>query len=145
MYFTAVEASVRSLTLRELAASFSLLLVCAGAAAQAPDKPGPMQSGGHAAEAPAEQHAAGAQSGAGASPATKFDVDQLFASTCGWCHSKGGREAGKGPQLMGTQLTDSEIISRIRNGKPGQMPAFGSAFNDEQLKAIVSYIRELKP
>src|SRR5207247_10477127 len=78
-------------------------------------------------------------------PAPGFDVNQLFASTCGWCHLKGGREAGKGPKLAGTQLPDSEIIARIRNGKPGQMPAFGSAFNDAQLKAIVDYIRELKP
>ncbi len=46
---------------------------------------------------------------------------------------------------MDTPRTDSEIIARIRSGKPGQMPAFGSAFTDEQLNAIVAYIRELKP
>jgi mono/diheme cytochrome c family protein len=45
--------------------------------------------------------------------------------------------------LMGTALSDAEIISRIRNGKTGQMPAF--AFTDEQLGAIVAYIRALKP
>ena len=42
-------------------------------------------------------------------------------------------------------LTDAEIVNRIRNGKTGAMPAFGSAFNDEQVKAIVKYIRDLKP
>jgi mono/diheme cytochrome c family protein len=46
---------------------------------------------------------------------------------------------------MGTEKTDAEIVSRIRNGKPGQMPAFGSTFNDDQLKAIIAYIRGLKP
>jgi mono/diheme cytochrome c family protein len=71
-----------------------------------------------------------------------FDVNKLFAGSCGWCHSKGGREAGKGPMLMGTELTDAQIISRIRNGKAGQMPAF--AFTEEQLRAIVAYIRDLK-
>jgi len=108
------------------------------------DKPGPMQSGRHTpgtndnpSTAPASPSATG--------PASDFDVNQLFASTCGWCHLKGGREAGKGPKLADTQLADGEIIARIRNGKPGQMPAFGSAFNDEQLKAIVGYIRDLKP
>ena len=108
------------------------------------DKPGPMQSGRHTpgtndnpSTAPASPSATG--------PASGFDVNQLFASTCGWCHLKGGREAGKGPKLADTQLADGEIIARIRNGKPGQMPAFGSAFNDEQLKAIVGYIRGLKP
>jgi mono/diheme cytochrome c family protein len=72
-----------------------------------------------------------------------FDVNKLFAGSCGWCHSKGGREAGKGPMLMGTALTDAEIISRIRNGKTGQMPAF--SFTDEQLRSIAAYIRALKP
>jgi len=72
-----------------------------------------------------------------------IDVNKLFAGSCGWCHSKGGREAGKGPRLMGTESTDAQIISRIRSGKAGQMPAF--AFTDEQLQAIVAYIRALKP
>jgi mono/diheme cytochrome c family protein len=74
-----------------------------------------------------------------------FDVHQLFANTCGWCHSHAGREAGKGPQLMGTTITDEQIVYRIKNGKQGAMPAFGESFSDAQLKAIVKYIRELKP
>src|SRR5262245_14328063 len=123
-------------SLERLTMALSLLLVSAGVWAQAPDKPGGMQSGQHASSTAADKGAAGAAG---------FDVNSLFAGSCGWCHLKGGREAGKGPQLMNTQLTDAEIISRIRNGKPGQMPAFGPTFTDEQLKAIVAYIRELKP
>ena len=46
---------------------------------------------------------------------------------------------------MDTPLTDAEIIARIRAGKIGSMPAFGSTFNDAQLAAIVAYVRELKP
>jgi mono/diheme cytochrome c family protein len=76
--------------------------------------------------------------------ASDFDVNKLFANTCGWCHSDGGRVAGKGPQLMGTTLTDAEIIHRIKVGKPGAMPAFGSQFSDGELQAIVRYIRALK-
>jgi mono/diheme cytochrome c family protein len=74
-----------------------------------------------------------------------FDVHQLFANTCGWCHSNGGRAPGKGPQLMGTSLTDEQIAYRIRHGKPGAMPAFGSTFDDAQIAAIIAYIRALKP
>ena len=81
--------------------------------------------------------------GTDAAPEAGFDVNKLFAGSCGWCHSKGGREAGKGPQLMGTELSDAQIVSRVRGGKPGQMPAF--AFTDAQLQAIVAYIRALKP
>lgn len=73
-----------------------------------------------------------------------FDVEKLFAGTCGWCHSNAGRTAGKGPQLMGTTLTDAEIIHRIKVGKTGAMPAFGSAFTDDQMQAIVKYIRALR-
>jgi mono/diheme cytochrome c family protein len=74
-----------------------------------------------------------------------MDVNQLFATTCGWCHLKGGRENGKGPKLMGTTLSDAEIISKIKRGKTGEMPAFASTFTEQQLRAIVTYIRELKP
>ena len=74
-----------------------------------------------------------------------FDVANLFANTCGWCHFDGGRKPGKGPQLMGTSLTDAEIITRIKTGKTGAMPAFGSQFTEPQITAIVAYIRALKP
>ena len=74
-----------------------------------------------------------------------FDVEKLFAGTCGWCHSNAGRTAGRCPQLMGTAMTDGEIVSRITVGKPGAMPAFGSAFSSEEMRAIVAYIRGLKP
>jgi mono/diheme cytochrome c family protein len=94
--------------------------------------------------APGSTASGSAQPGPGA-PAAALDVNQLFAASCGWCHSKGGREAGKGPQLMGTTSSDQELAARIKLGKPGQMPAFASAFNDEQVRAIVLYIRELKP
>ena len=128
---------------RLCAAALCMLSLCAKVCAQTPDTPGPMQSGPHAADLAEKGRSAAAQPNG--TPAASFDVNQLFATTCGWCHFKGGREAGKGPKLEGTQLTDTEIVTRIRNGKPGQMPAFGSTFNDEQLQAIIAYIRSLKP
>jgi mono/diheme cytochrome c family protein len=70
--------------------------------------------------------------------------DRLFASTCGFCHSD-GRAAGRGPQLMDTKRDDDFIRNRIKNGKPGAMPAFGSTFTDAQIDQIIKYIRELKP
>ena len=82
---------------------------------------------------------------ASAPSAESFDVKSLFASTCGFCHSDGGREAGKGPQLMNTQRDDDYIRARIATGKPGAMPAFGEIFDADQIEAIVKYIRGLKP
>ena len=114
--------------------------VWAAAAVQAQSpRPGPMQSGQHASQPAATAPAAAAS----ADP--NFDPKQMFATVCGWCHSSGGREAGKGPKLMDSTLTDGELIYRIKNGKTGQMPAFASSLNDQQLAAMVQYIRNLKP
>jgi mono/diheme cytochrome c family protein len=74
-----------------------------------------------------------------------LDVHELFASTCGWCHSDGGRAAGKGPQLMNSARSDDFMRNRIKTGKEGAMPAFGQVFDDAQIDAIVKYIRGLKP
>jgi mono/diheme cytochrome c family protein len=74
-----------------------------------------------------------------------LDVDQLFAATCGWCHSDGGRAAGRGPQLMASPKSDDFLRDRIKHGKTGAMPAYDSAFSDAQIDAMVKYIRSLKP
>jgi mono/diheme cytochrome c family protein len=119
--------------------AFSILaLACACPIALAQ---GPMSSGykPNAAATPEQAPPANAKDAKG-----PLDVNKLFASTCGWCHSNGGRSPGKGPQLMGTTLTDAEIANRIKNGKPGQMPAFAGTFSDDDIKAIIRYIRELK-
>src|SRR5689334_16375532 len=72
--------------------------------------------------------------------ATSSDIDgqQLFATTCGWCHANGGRTAGKGPKLAGTKRSDAFITNRIKNGKEGAMPAFGGTFDDNQIKEIIT-------
>jgi mono/diheme cytochrome c family protein len=89
------------------------------------------------AAAPAPLLAQGAPDESSAGAAT------LFATSCGWCHSEGGREAGKGPKLAGTQRSDPFIVDRIKHGKPGQMPGFAASLNDEQIAALVGYIRSL--
>jgi mono/diheme cytochrome c family protein len=124
---------------RAACAAFLLLTaICVGSASALAQ--GPMSSN----PAPAPPSPATPPSADGKSAKAPLDVKSLFASTCGWCHSNGGRSPGKGPQLMGTTLTDAEIANRIRNGKTGQMPAFGSTFSDDDIKAIIRYIRELR-
>ncbi len=78
-------------------------------------------------------------------PQQAFSVKTTFANICNFCHENYGRRAGKGPQLMGTELTDEQIFNRIRNGKPGRMAAFGGAFTDDQIGQIVTFIRALRP
>ena len=69
--------------------------------------------------------------------------EQMFATTCGFCHQNGGRHEGRGPKLSNTERTDEYIIDRIKKGKGGAMPAYGSVFSDGQIIAILAYIRGL--
>jgi mono/diheme cytochrome c family protein len=77
-------------------------------------------------------------------PMNDAQTKELFATTCGWCHSDGGRQAGKGPKLAGTQRSDSFIVNRIKHGKEGAMPAFEGSLSDTQIRGIIHYIRNLK-
>ena len=72
-----------------------------------------------------------------------IDGEKMFATTCGFCHQDGGRHAGRGPKLSKSARSDEYIIERIKKGKPGAMPAYGSAFSDGQIMAILAYIRGL--
>jgi mono/diheme cytochrome c family protein len=101
--------------------------------------------GSQAAEADTKPAAPAAQSTEGAPPKQQFSVKNTFRNICGFCHENYGRKAGKGPKLMGTELTDEQIFNRIKNGKPGRMAAFGGAFTDEQIRQIVTFIRALRP
>jgi mono/diheme cytochrome c family protein len=68
---------------------------------------------------------------------------KMFATTCGFCHQDGGRHAGKGPKLSKPERSDEYLIERIKKGKVGAMPAYGSVFTDGQIIAILAYIRGL--
>jgi mono/diheme cytochrome c family protein len=46
---------------------------------------------------------------------------------------------------MNSPRDDDYLRNRIRIGKEGAMPAFGSAFSDAQIDALIKYIRSLKP
>jgi len=88
----------------------------------------------------------GAKPEAPPAEASPNDVDgpTMFATLCGYCHQDGGRAEGKGPKLAGTKRSDEFIIARIKNGKSGSMPAFGGAFSEGQIIAILAYIRALE-
>jgi mono/diheme cytochrome c family protein len=94
------------------------------------------------AESPGSAGSASPSAKAEASP-NDIDGAQMFATTCGFCHQNGGRAAGRGPKLSKSERSDEFIIERIKNGKTGAMPAFGSAFSDGQIIAILAYIRGL--
>lgn len=71
---------------------------------------------------------------------------QVFANNgCGWCHEGSGTAAGRGPPLAGTKRSNDFLATRIMNGKPGSMPAFGGNFDDQQLNDLIAFIHSIKP
>ena len=73
-----------------------------------------------------------------------IDGETMFATSCGFCHENGGRNAGKGPRLAGSPRSDAYLLERIKKGKAGAMPAFGRVFTEGQIMAILAYIRGLE-
>ena len=86
------------------------------------------------------------------------DARQSWDSHCAQCHGKDGHADTK----MGTKLnakdltapkvqasfTDAQATTAIKEGiKEGgktKMPAFGAKLSDEDIKALVAYVRSLK-
>lgn len=74
---------------------------------------------------------------------------QLFISSCAGCHGLDGRGGEHAPNIATNEnvrrLADTDLARIVRNGIPAAgMPAFGSRFDESQLKAIVDYLRILQ-
>lgn len=90
-----------------------------------------------------------ARSVAAAAPTAKSsgaaDGAALYATNCASCHGASGEGMGSVfPALAGNdKLADAGyVIDVVLSGKPGTaMPAFGGRFSDEEIAALVSYVR----
>lgn len=81
------------------------------------------------------------------------DAKALFESKCAKCHGKDGRAKtfrGKlihARDLTGAEwqneVTDERIFNSISNGK-SKMPSFKKDFAEDQIDALVAYVRRLK-
>jgi cytochrome c6 len=85
-------------------------------------------------------------------PTRAQDAGALFKSKCAVCHAPDGSGSGAmGKQLGVTDLrsdavqkqTDAQLNDSITNGKGRKMPAYKGKIPDDQIKALVGYIREL--
>lgn len=65
----------------------------------------------------------------------------VFSQHCATCHGARG-EGGVGPKLAGTALDDDRRNIRQVLFGGGHMPAFGGVLDDEQIAAVVTYIRK---
>ena len=66
----------------------------------------------------------------------------LFTQSCSPCHGANA-QGGEGPSLHGLKLSEALIITTVKNGVNGEMPAFGKKYKDGDLKALAAYLRSL--
>jgi cbb3-type cytochrome c oxidase subunit III len=79
------------------------------------------------------------------------DGSAVFKANCAMCHGTDGKgfAALKTPDFTSPKwqasMTDKQIKEVIKNGKKGTaMVAFGDKLSDEEITAVVGYIRSLK-
>lgn len=101
-------------------------------------------------EEPADAHA-DEEATTTTSPATTtteagFDAAAVYASTCARCHGadlSGGDGPALGPSSHSLGEPDEHLFEAIKFGRD-EMPAFIDEFTDEQIEAIIAYIREVQ-
>ena len=67
----------------------------------------------------------------------------LFLKNCAHCHAEDA-SGDEGPDLHNLHKSDDFISRRIRNGVKGEMTAFGEKFSQDDVKALIAYLRTLK-
>jgi cbb3-type cytochrome c oxidase subunit III len=83
------------------------------------------------------------------SVAPKSSADQakegasLFARNCAHCHGSDAH-GDEGPDLYDLTKSDARITKIIKEGIKGQMPKFRSKFSDDQVQALIAFLRTLK-
>jgi mono/diheme cytochrome c family protein len=78
---------------------------------------------------------------------------ELYAKNCASCHGKDGRAKTFKAKLNHARnisdpewqerVTDERIFNSVMNGK-GKMPAFGKKLSEQEIDALVTYVRSLK-
>jgi mono/diheme cytochrome c family protein len=68
---------------------------------------------------------------------------KLFERNCAHCHGDDAR-GDEGPDLHNLTWSDARIARRIREGLKGEMPKFGSKLNEQDIHALIAYLRTLK-
>lgn len=78
------------------------------------------------------------------------DIDTIYLKRCAGCHGTDGTPRIKpAPDFTDPKfqksLTDEQMLNSITNGKDPRMPAYGEILEKEEIKQLVTYIRDFAP
>ncbi|HEX3155474.1 MAG TPA: cytochrome c [Candidatus Angelobacter sp.] len=84
-------------------------------------------------------------------PAMADDVEAVYKSKCQVCHGADGKGSPVGQKLGVRDFhspdvakeSDADLLKITKEGK-GKMPKFEGKLTDDQIKALIKYIRSLK-
>ena len=68
---------------------------------------------------------------------------ELFDHNCAPCHGDDAR-GDEGPSLYNLVKSDARIANIIKGGVKGEMPSFAKKFREEDVQALIAYLRTLK-
>lgn len=80
------------------------------------------------------------------------DAAALYKSKCQVCHGADGKGGTPAGQKLGVKdfhspevakMSDAELIEAVKKGK-GKMQGYEGKLTDDQIKALVKYVRSLK-
>jgi len=71
--------------------------------------------------------------------------EELWEGVCAKCHGSAG-EGGIAPRIAGSPtLSDAETLERVVRNGVRTMPAVGAGWSDQQMRALIGYLRESPP
>jgi mono/diheme cytochrome c family protein len=66
----------------------------------------------------------------------------LYMLNCAHCHGTDAR-GDEGPDLHDVLKSNGRIAAMIKNGVKGEMPKFGAKLNDDEVRALIAFVRSL--
>lgn len=78
-----------------------------------------------------------------ASPDDEIDARGIYNLKCAPCHGTDFRGSGEGADLTERlpTISDERAFDSIANGRPPGMPAWGDSTTDDEIRALVEFLR----
>ena len=68
---------------------------------------------------------------------------EFYETSCSECHGDDAT-GDEGPNLHNLPISNARIRVMIKHGLKGEMPPFAKKYNDQQITALVAYLRTLQ-